>query len=112
MIAFSFDIFQMDDSAYLFCSYENAIKSGNKLVISDYKNIYSGTINKEGRSIEQILEEIYTIFNIAHPKDYKGRSLSVSDVVAIRYDAEVSYYYVDSFGFAELDGFLGKEISK
>ena len=45
-------------------------------------------------------------FNINHPTNYKGHSLSVSDIVALKQNGVVSCHYVDSFGFKELPGFL------
>jgi hypothetical protein len=54
----------------------------------------------------EVLEELFQIFNISRPTDYHGHSLSVSDVIAIKRNGEVSVHYVDSIGFKELPGFL------
>lgn len=54
---------------------------------------------------ETILERVYNIFNINKPADFKGHSLSVSDVVTLNGVA----YYVDTFGFKKLRDFdVGK----
>lgn len=54
---------------------------------------------------ETILERVYNIFNINKPADFKGHSLSVSDVVTLDGVA----YYVDTFGFKKLRDFdVGK----
>ena len=45
-------------------------------------------------------------FNNEHPADYRHPSMSVSDIVAIKRDGKVSCHYCDSFGFAEVPGFL------
>ena len=45
-------------------------------------------------------------FNNEHPKDYTGRSMSVSDVIVIERGGETSAHYVDNFGFAEVPAFL------
>ena len=45
-----------------------------------------------------ICDDIFTDFNIRRPEDFKGHSLSVSDIIQL----EDKYYYVDSFGFAEV----------
>ena len=50
-----------------------------------------------------LLESIYSRFNIDRPEDFKGHSLSVSDIVAIRQAGVVSCYYCDSIGFQKLD---------
>ncbi len=44
-------------------------------------------------------EDIYTRFNIDHPKDFKGHSLSVSDVVVLHQNGQDAAHYVDSFGY-------------
>ncbi|MBR3126381.1 MAG: DUF4316 domain-containing protein, partial [Mogibacterium sp.] len=44
-----------------------------------------------------------------HPEDFRGHSLSVSDIVAIRQNGIVSCHYVDSIGFKELPDFLKPE---
>ena len=56
-----------------------------------------------------LLDEIYEKFNIAHPADFRGHSLSVSDIVAIRANGQVSCHYVDSIGFVTLPEFLKPE---
>ena len=56
-----------------------------------------------------ILDNIYAAFNGEHPSDYTGRSVSVSDVIVLKYNGEVSSHFVDSEGFVELDAFLGEE---
>ena len=60
-----------------------------------YDRVYDGKFDCNS------LETIYEKFNIDHPADYKGRSLSVSDVVEIRESDTLSpgFYFVDSIGF-------------
>ena len=60
-----------------------------------YDRVYDGKLDCNS------LETIYEKFNIDHPADYKGRSLSVSDVVEIRESDTMnpSFYFVDSIGF-------------
>ena len=57
----------------------------------------------------EVLEELFQMFNISRPQDFEGHSLSVSDVIAIKRNGEVSVHYVDSIGFKELPGFLDKQ---
>ncbi|MBR5969782.1 MAG: DUF4316 domain-containing protein [Lachnospiraceae bacterium] len=55
------------------------------------------------------LEETFRRFNIDRPESFRGHSLSVSDIVAIRREGEISAHYVETIGFAELsDFFSGK----
>ena len=56
----------------------------------------------------EILEELFQMFNLSRPQDFEGHSLSVSDVIALKRNGEVSVHYVDSIGFKDLQGFLDK----
>ena len=53
-----------------------------------------------------VLDNLEYRFNNEHPADYRHPSMSVSDIVAIKRDGHVSCHYCDSFGFAEVPGFL------
>ena len=80
----------------------------------NYKLVYMGELAElHGQTQSEILEAIYTKFNIDHPADYKAHSLSVSDIVVLHEDGENSAHFVDSFGFTELPKFMltleGKE---
>ena len=68
----------------------------------DYQLIYCGSV--EAKSEFNALENLFEIFNLRHPNDYKGRSLSVSDVVVINNKT----YYCDSIGWTEFE--FDKEI--
>ena len=57
----------------------------------------------------EVLEELFQVFNLSRPQDFEGHSLSVSDVIALKRNGEVSVHYVDSIGFKELPGFLDKK---
>ena len=48
------------------------------------------------------LDSIYDRFNLNHPKDFQGHSLSVSDLIVERKAGNVSIFYVDSFGFKDV----------
>lgn len=63
-----------------------------------YDRVYDGKLDCNS------LETIYKKFNIDHPADYKGRSLSVSDVVEIRGSDTLNpgFYFVDSIGFKSI----------
>ena len=57
----------------------------------------------------EVLEELFQVFNRSRPQDFEGHSLSVSDVIALKRNGEVSVHYVDSIGFKDLQGFLDKQ---
>lgn len=56
-----------------------------------------------------LLEGLYEKFNLDRPSDFRGHSLSVSDIVALKTGNIVSCHFVDSIGFVELPGFLKPE---
>ena len=76
--------------------------------IDHYEVVYVGELTKQGDQID-VLEGIFTKFNIDRPEDFKGHSLSVSDIVALKVGGVVSCHYVDSIGFAELPDFIRRE---
>ncbi len=69
-----------------------------------YDPIYTGDLLDAGKTPEK-LESLFQTFNISRPGDFCGHSLSVSDVVALKQDGQVSYHFCDSIGFKELPGF-------
>ena len=66
---------------------------------SIYKEVWSGKLDCED------LDNVFMIFNMKHPKDFKGHSLSVSNIVqVINSNTEMNgYYYCDSFGWKQLN---------
>ena len=60
----------------------------------------------------EVLEELFQVFNLSRPQDFEGHSLSVSDVIALKRNGEVSVHYVDSIGFKDLKGFLDKKTER
>ena len=59
---------------------------------------------ENGKTPEK-LDSLFQTFNISRPGDFCGHSLSVSDVVALKQDGQVSYHFCDSIGFKELPSF-------
>ena len=59
-----------------------------------------------GMSNAEALEELYLTFNLRRPEDFRGHSLSVSDVVVLNREGQTGALYVDRIGFKELSGFL------
>ena len=84
-------------------------KSGIQLGINDYNLVYEGNFNDvEGDSFDDKLNTLYDRFNFEQPEDFKGRSLSVSDVITIKNSKNESAYYVDSIGFTDIPEFFNK----
>ena len=73
----------------------------------NYNLVYAGELSDiHGQSQGKKLNAIFEKFNIDHPTDYKGHSLSVSDIVVLHKDGENSAHFVDSFGFTKLPDFI------
>lgn len=91
-----------------FMNSEYLQKKGIEPQYENYELVYTGALTKDGSQVEK-LENLYRIFNIEHPQDFTGHSLSVSDIVALKQASVVSYHYVDSIGYKELTNFRTTE---
>ena len=104
----TFSIYQIkggDETRDLrFEPYDRLQAAGNVVDRANYELVYSAPL-APGAS----LEDIYTRFNIDHPKDFKGHSLSVSDVVVLHQDGQDAAHYVDSAGFRQVPEFLQEQ---
>ena len=104
----SFTIYQLKDGDDLhyhrFEPLERLQAAGLSVEAGNYDRIYTAPLS-EGDT----LEGIYTRFNIDHPEDFTGHSLSVSDVVVLHQSGNDRAYYVDSFGFSEVPQFLEQQ---
>ena len=72
---------------------------------SNYDLIYTAPLDGSGSTMEQ-LERLYEQFNLQKPVDFHSPSMSVSDIVAIKQNGQVSCHYCDSVGFTQVPGFL------
>ena len=102
----AYSIYQLDlsDNAdnLRFMSLDWLESKGLSVDRDNYRMVYAMQ-----REPGETLEDIYRRFNIDHPEDFKGHSLSVSDVVVLHGNGTDTAYYVDSIGFKELPGFSG-----
>jgi hypothetical protein len=89
---------------YRFEGTESLDKRGLTVDRSNYNLVYAAPLLPD-----ETIEQIYHDFNVASPKDFTGHSLSVSDVVVMQRDGEVSSHFIDRFGTTELPAFLGVE---
>jgi len=85
------------DSEFVFRGYDSVTAKGLKAPPAElYKVVFDGQLETDN------LEDIFHMFNLAHPDGYCGRSLSMSDIVEL-YDADSrSFHYCDTFGFTEI----------
>ena len=104
----TFSIYQIkggdETRDFRFEPYDRLQAAGNVVDRANYELVYSAPL-----APETSLEDIYTCFNIDHPKDFKGHSLSVSDVVVLHQNGQDAAHYVDSFGYKNVPEFLQEQ---
>lgn len=83
---------------YGFMDYDFALEHGFNE--KDYEIVYEGEIDKHNLfSTYEVLEALFEKFNCNRPEDFKGHSMSVSDIVVL----DGTKFYCDSFGFRKID---------
>ena len=90
-----------DPKNLMFTRYDSLSEAPSR---DDYEPVYTTTIDIKC-TIGATLEDAFQRFNYDRPLDFTGHSLSVSDILAIKQNGEVSYHYCDSIGFVELVDF-------
>lgn len=90
----NFSIYQVPSGPegrdFRYRSYEDLQADGLSVDRKNYQLVYTAPLDKD-----TTLDEIYRRFNIEHPADYKGHSLSMGDIVVFRQDGKQTAYYVD-----------------
>lgn len=101
----TYGIYQLkhnDETRSIYFRPYNSLQAAGLAVNPDnYELIYTGPL-KPDMSLESIWEK----FNLDHPKDFIGHSLSVSDIVVLHRNGSNTAYYVDMFGYQEVPEFL------
>ena len=101
----NFSIYQIksgdETRDYRFEPYDRLQATGRSVDRANYDLVYTAPL--DGKTT---LEDIYRTFNIDHPADFKGHSLSVSDVVVLHQGGKDTAHYCDSFGFQQVPEFL------
>ena len=106
----SFAIYQLKGGEelrdYRFEGLERLQKSGLSVEHDNYELVYTGLLPYLNGNQDHTLNKLYEQFNINHTADFKGHSLSISDIIVLKANNRVSSHYVDSFGFVEQPHFL------
>ena len=101
----SFSIYQIksgdETRDYRFEPFDRLQATGRSVDRANYDLVYTAPLDSK-----TTLEDIYRTFNIDHPADFKGHSLSVSDVVVLHQGGKDTAHYCDSFGFQQVPEFL------
>lgn len=108
-----FTIYQVSDKAparFLFADLNEAEAAGG-VRRTHYDEVFTGYYDEDdGEGDVEALEELYAVFNAPKkPDGYRGRSLSVSDVVKLEEADQAGLWYCDSIGWYELDGWEDAE---
>ena len=96
----TFTIYQLNDNAardYHFRSLEELQEKGLTVNMGNYDKVYDAALMPD-MSLGRIFEK----FNFDRPEDFKGHSLSVSDVVVLHQNGTDTAYYVDSSTFVDV----------
>ena len=104
----TFGIYQIKDDSlgenYAFMNMSFIESHGMQIKKEDYKLVYVGELLGNTS-----LDDIFERFNIDRPQDFRGHSLSVSDIVVLNDGEKVTAHFVDSISFEQLDSFLNLE---
>ena len=75
----------------------------DKFNFSDYEERYAAEFDSETEQTDlELCETLFTIFNFRKPEDFRGHSMSVSDVVELTRNGRTKFYYCDTYGFTEI----------
>ncbi len=109
----SYDIYQVKSGSeyvdYRFTGLQLMEQFGLTFSADNYEKVYSGTVDAASKSNAEVLESLFERFNLQHPADFRGHSMSVSDVVVLHENGRDTAHFCDSIGFAEMPQFLHPE---
>ncbi|MCL2774843.1 MAG: YodL domain-containing protein [Oscillospiraceae bacterium] len=115
----TFGVYQIHDGNefrnYRFASMKDLEAEGLTVNRANYELVYTAPFLERMEFLTDsysVLNKIYEDFNITHPANFTGHSLSVSDIIVLKYNGEIASHYVDSVGFVEIGAFLGEETPK
>ncbi len=101
----TYSIFQIKEGGdlrdYRFADLSELSERGLNVDRENYNRVYRARM-KDGET----LDDLYTKFNINKPQDFRGHSLSVSDIICIEQNGKTTAHYVDSVGFEEIPDFM------
>ena len=104
----TFSIYQLkrgdETRDFRFEPYDRLQAAGLAVDPANYDLIYTAPL-----APDMSLDDIFTRFNIDHPADFKGHSLSVSDVVVLHQAGQDTAHYVDSIGYQQVPEFLQEQ---
>ena len=104
----TYKIYQLKDGEETrYKRFERLENQPEPVSITDYDLVYEAAL-----SPTDTLDSLYEKFNLHHPEDFTGHSLSVSDVIVIEQDGQQQAHFVDSFGFQDVPDFFVERTQK
>lgn len=104
----TYSIYQLKDIAETrdlrFEPFDRLQKSGRAIDRTNYDLVYTGDLEAD-----MSLDDLYSRFNIDLPEDYKGHSLSMSDVIVLHKEGQDTAYYIDRIGYQSVPEFLSEQ---
>ena len=108
----TFSIYQVKDGDeardFRFEPLERLKAAGHSVERGNYEQVCKGTFERGNAETTEILNALFEQFNIALPEDYRGRSMTTSDIIVLQQDGQTEAYYVDSYGFKDVPEFLAE----
>ena len=104
-----YEILQLnqDSREYLFMNTKELREMGVSPSASSYNTVYKGALEPG-----MTLDELFDKFNVDRPEDFKGHSLSVSDVIVVNDERGKTAWFVDSMGFTQLPQFYVGQVQQ
>ena len=90
---------------YAFLSFDSLREKGKAPERKDYQLVYSDILETDENR-----DSLFTKFNLAHPSDFTGHSLSISDILVLKKNGEIHVSYVDMIGFVPLADFYKEPV--
>ena len=98
--------YEQETAKLLFQSVKKLQEAGIQVDRRNYNAVYTASLPSGWKRRSECLNKLYYEFNMCHPSDFQGHSMSVSDVVGLKINGKITTHYVDSLGFRELSNFI------
>lgn len=97
---YAYCLFQLKHSREVDYAWMRWDYAKDKFDLNDYEGVYYSHIDAETEI--EALNKLFEKFNIDHPIDFTGHSMSVSDVICLIRNDGCDWYYCDSFGWEKI----------
>ena len=98
--------YEQETAKLLFQPMESLQAAKERVEHRNYHVVYTAALPSGWKRRSECLNMLNYEFNMNHPSDFQGHSLSVSDVIGLKINGKITMHYVDSIGFQKLDSFI------